>query len=166
MKRRQSRETFSYRVQFRVPGGMWVWATDRGTGTMNPDGAKVFPSKEAAEDAARRIQGPHSSLQAKVVPMPIKPGPARDPRKTARRTSPVRTHGRSWRDPSATRAADRPWRVRDRLTRHCYYFESRPEALAFVDNVSTSEITGEPLARWRDRLIVERNRRKSRSDSA
>jgi hypothetical protein len=52
---------------------------------MNPDGAKVFPSKEAAEDAARRIQGPHSSLQAKVIPMPITPEPA----------------------------ADRPWRVRD-----------------------------------------------------
>jgi len=77
---------------------------------------------------------------------------------SARSKTTFRTHGRTSRDPSATRAADRPWRVRDRLTRQRYYFESRPEALAFVDNVSTSEITGEPLARWRDRLIVERNR--------
>ena len=65
---------------------------------------------------------------------------------------------RSSRDPSATRAADRPWRVRDRLTRQRYYFDTHREAVAFVDSVSTSEITGEPLARWRDRLLVEKNR--------
>lgn len=63
----------------------------------------------------------------------------------------------SSRDKSRARATDRPWRVRDSLTRHRYYFETRHEALAFVDSVSTSEITGEPLSRWRKRLIVEKN---------
>lgn len=56
-------------------------------------------------------------------------------------------------------AADmRPWRVRDRLTRARYYFDTREEADAFFKDVSTSEITGEPLRQWEDRLVVERNK--------
>lgn len=50
-----------------------------------------------------------------------------------------------------------PWRVRDRLTRHRYYFDSRSEAERFIDTVSTSEITGEPLREWADRLVAEKN---------
>ena len=52
----------------------------------------------------------------------------------------------------------RHWRVRDRLTRARYYFDTRAEAAAFIETVSTSEITGEPLTRWQDRLIAERNK--------
>jgi len=52
----------------------------------------------------------------------------------------------------------RPWRVRDRLTRARYYFDTREEADAFFKDVSTSEITGEPLRQWEDRLVVERNK--------
>jgi len=57
-----------------------------------------------------------------------------------------------------TPAEQRPYRVRDRLTRARYYFDTRAEGLAFVDAVSTSEITGERLARWQDRLVVEPNK--------
>lgn len=69
-------------------------------------------------------------------------------------------HGAGWvdRDRSRARAEDRPWRVRDKLTRQRYYFESRPEAESFVSSVGTSELTGEPLRRWFDRMVVERNR--------
>lgn len=67
---RQSRETFAYRVQFRVPGGVWVWV--KGTSqTMDPSQATIFASKEDAEQVAARIQGPRSSLQARVVPAPV-----------------------------------------------------------------------------------------------
>ncbi len=55
-------------------------------------------------------------------------------------------------------ADTRPWRVRDRLTRTRYYFDTREEADAFFKDVSTSEITGEPLRQWEDRLVVERNK--------
>lgn len=57
-----------------------------------------------------------------------------------------------------TKAKDRPWRVRDRLTRARYYFDTRGEALSFVEQVSTSDITGEPLRQWHDRLVVEKNK--------
>jgi len=50
-----------------------------------------------------------------------------------------------------------PWRVRDRLTRHRYYFDSRAEAESFIESVSTSEVTGEPLRQWADRLVAEKN---------
>lgn len=56
-----------------------------------------------------------------------------------------------------SRANEKPYRVRDRLTRARYYFNTRAECLAFVEDVSTSEITGEPLTRWQVRLVVERN---------
>lgn len=60
----QSRET--HRVQFRVPGGVWVWV--KGTSqTMDPSQASRFASKEEAEQVAARLQGPRSSLQARVV---------------------------------------------------------------------------------------------------
>lgn len=75
-----------------------------------------------------------------------------------RKDSPSRSPRRSRRDSTATRAVDRPWRVRDRLTQHRYYFNTRSEALAFIDVVSTSDLTGKPLRQWLDRLIVERNR--------
>jgi hypothetical protein len=65
-----------------------------------------------------------------------------------------------------TAAAERPWRVRDRLTRQRYYFDTREEALRFVDDVATSEITGEPLAQWYDRLVVERNTARSSSQGS
>lgn len=55
-------------------------------------------------------------------------------------------------------ATERPYRVRDKLTRARYYFESKNEANEFVDCVSTSEVTGEPLRQWSDRLVVERNK--------
>lgn len=55
-------------------------------------------------------------------------------------------------------AEDRPWRVRDRLTRARYYFNARADALKFIENVSTSEITGEPLRQWSDRLVLEPNK--------
>ena len=48
-------------------------------------------------------------------------------------------------------------RVRDRLTRERTAFDSRPEAEAHRDLLSTSEITGEPLRRLENRLVVERN---------
>lgn len=54
-------------------------------------------------------------------------------------------------------ASERPYRVRDKLTRARYYFDSRDEAERFVQDVSTSEITGEPLHRWAHRLVVEKN---------
>lgn len=54
-------------------------------------------------------------------------------------------------------ASDRPYRVRDKLTRARYYFDSRAEAEKFVHDVATSEITGEPLRQWAHRLIVEKN---------
>jgi hypothetical protein len=143
------------------PGAHVIWArvspspdvsfqrSQGGFYTIPEEGKKAIPwAVEAAMAHKRKMRG----LTARDSTR------RRSQSQNTRRTSPVRTHGRTSRDPSATRAADRPWRVRDRLTRHRYYFESRPEALAFVDNVSTSEITGEPLARWRDRLIVERNR--------
>lgn len=52
----------------------------------------------------------------------------------------------------------RPWRVRDRHTRARYYFETKSEAETFVNDVSTSEITGEPLRQWSERLVVEKNK--------
>jgi len=53
----------------------------------------------------------------------------------------------------------RAYRVRDRLTRARYYFDTRAEGETFVEIVSTSEITGETLARWPEsRLVVERNK--------
>ena len=58
-----------HRIQFRVPGSPWVWLTPNGSGTMNPLGAYKFPSREAAEARAATMQGPRSSLQAKVVSM-------------------------------------------------------------------------------------------------
>lgn len=57
----------------------------------------------------------------------------------------------------ASIAESAPWRVRDRLTRHRYYFQSRPEAERFIESVSTSEITGEPLRQWSGRLVAEKN---------
>jgi len=58
---------------------------------------------------------------------------------------------------SASIAESAPWRVRDRLTRHRYYFQSRSEAERFIESVSTSEITGEPLRQWAVRLVAEKN---------
>jgi hypothetical protein len=55
-------------------------------------------------------------------------------------------------------ADERPWRVRDRLTRARYFFDTREEAEAFASDVSTSEVTGEPLRQWEARLVVERNK--------
>lgn len=56
-----------HRVQFQVPGSPWVWVGERGSGTMNPDAAFRYPSREAAETAVRAMTGPRSSLLAKAV---------------------------------------------------------------------------------------------------
>lgn len=50
------------------------------------------------------------------------------------------------------------WQVRDRLTRERYPFATREAAEQFVADLTTSQITGEPLARWVGRLVVERKR--------
>lgn len=54
-------------------------------------------------------------------------------------------------------ASARPYRVRDKLTRVRYYFDNRNDAERFVRDVSMSEITGEPLRQWEQRLVVEKN---------
>ncbi len=56
-----------HRVQYRVPGSPWVWLASSGSGTMDPDGAHEFSSREAAEKRAAAIGGPSSSVQAKAV---------------------------------------------------------------------------------------------------
>lgn len=50
------------------------------------------------------------------------------------------------------------WQVRDRLTRERYHFATRDAAEQFVADLTTSQITGEPLARWMDRLVRKRDR--------
>lgn len=106
-----------------------------------------YRSREDAERVATRyralIRERGFNKVVRIVPRSTY---ERDPRRRRRR------------DPQSTRAEDRPWRVRDRATRQRYYFDTRDEALRFVDDVSTSKITGEELSRWRNRLIVERNR--------
>jgi hypothetical protein len=56
-----------HRIQFRMPGGPWVYLASNGNGTMSLDVAHQFPSREAAETRAAAMQGPRSSLQARVV---------------------------------------------------------------------------------------------------
>lgn len=57
-----------YSVQLRVPGSPWVWVAPTGSGTTtDPDGAYKFGDRDAAEKLARKLTGPQSSIQTRVV---------------------------------------------------------------------------------------------------
>lgn len=58
----------SWLVMFQVPGSSWVYVAKTGSGgTLDPDGAFDFGSRDAAESRATAMQGPRSSLRAKVT---------------------------------------------------------------------------------------------------
>lgn len=57
-------------VTFQVPGSPWVYVAATGSGTMDPDAAFDFGSCSAAESRAAAMQGPRSSLRAKVTSRP------------------------------------------------------------------------------------------------
>ena len=57
-------------VTFQLPGSPWVYVTRSGSGTLNPDDAFDFGSRDAAESRAAAMQGPRSSLRAKVTSRP------------------------------------------------------------------------------------------------
>jgi hypothetical protein len=58
-------------VMFQMPGSQWSYVAVGGSGnTMNPDTAFDFGSREAAESRAEAMQGPRSSLRAKVTSQP------------------------------------------------------------------------------------------------
>ncbi len=58
-------------VTFQMPGSAWAYVARTGSGsTMNPDGAHDFGSRAAAEAHAASLQGPRSSLRAKVTSRP------------------------------------------------------------------------------------------------
>jgi len=55
-------------VTFQMPGSQWAYVAATGSGgTMSPDAAFDFGSREAAEARAAAMQGPRSSLRAKVT---------------------------------------------------------------------------------------------------
>ncbi len=55
-------------VMFQMPGSQWAYVARTGSGsTMNPDAAFDFGSRAAAESHAASMQGPRSSLRAKVT---------------------------------------------------------------------------------------------------
>ena len=57
----------SHHVQFQVPGSPWVWLTNQGTGTMSPDHALDFGTREAAERYIDRARDPRSSMKLKYA---------------------------------------------------------------------------------------------------
>lgn len=58
-------------VTFQMPGSPWVYVAATGSGsTMDPDAALDFGSRDAAESRATAMQGPRSSLRAKVTSRP------------------------------------------------------------------------------------------------
>jgi len=58
-------------VTFQMPGSQWAYVARTGSGsTMSPDSAFDFGSREAAESHAATMQGPRSSLRAKVTSRP------------------------------------------------------------------------------------------------
>lgn len=57
-------------VTFQVPGSPWVYLAATGSGTMDPDAAVDFGSRSAAEARAVAMQGPRSSIRAKVTSRP------------------------------------------------------------------------------------------------
>jgi hypothetical protein len=62
-------------VMFQMPGSQWAYVARTGSGnTMDPDAAFDFGSRDAAESHAASMQGPRSSLRAKVTSRPKKIG--------------------------------------------------------------------------------------------
>jgi len=59
-----------HRLQMQVPGGPRVWLAPSGSGTMDPDSAHQFPTREAAEKHAAAISGPRSSHKVFVISTP------------------------------------------------------------------------------------------------
>jgi hypothetical protein len=69
-----------------MPGSREVWAARDG-GTLASENAQRFASREDADEAARRISGPRSSVHARVACIPeSKPYPKYDWSKTGRAT--------------------------------------------------------------------------------
>lgn len=62
------KQQYTYYVQFRVPGSPWVWFARTGSGsTTNPDNAFKFSLRDDADDVVRRLSGPRSSIEARVI---------------------------------------------------------------------------------------------------
>ena len=59
-----------YVVQFQMPGSPWVYRTGTGTGTLNPDLAQVFFSREEAQEIVQRTTRHPSSLNARISRRP------------------------------------------------------------------------------------------------
>ncbi len=54
-------------LMFSVPGSPWVWFNKTGGGSMNPDDAIDFKSRETAERAMDLRRDPSSSVKYKYV---------------------------------------------------------------------------------------------------
>ncbi len=54
-------------LMFSVPGSRWVWFSKSGGGSMDPDEAIDFGSREAAETAMNLRRDPRSSVAYKYV---------------------------------------------------------------------------------------------------
>ena len=60
-----------YRIQLRVPGGVWSYLSKTGSGTLNPDNAYEFESLDGAEEFRnQRLHQSRSPLETRISQKP------------------------------------------------------------------------------------------------
>ena len=70
-RERELEKSQRWLVMFQMPGSQWAYVARTGSGSaMSPDAAHDFGSRDAAEAQANALQGPRSSLRAKVTSRP------------------------------------------------------------------------------------------------